>query len=148
MRIYVDVCCLNRPFDDQTQERIRSETAAVKAVLDAVSVGQHRWVTSTAVEFEISRCQDAVRRSVLQVLLELGAETVSLNARALELAETIAETGLRGIDAIHLALAEEAGCDVFLTTDDDLLHKGQILARPLRIRVLNPIEWVREVLER
>jgi len=27
-RVYLDLCCLNRPFDDQTQERIRLETEA------------------------------------------------------------------------------------------------------------------------
>ncbi|MBE2197400.1 MAG: hypothetical protein IAE79_02240 [Anaerolinea sp.] len=25
MRVYLDVCCLNRPFDDQSQERIQLE---------------------------------------------------------------------------------------------------------------------------
>ncbi|MGH2585054.1 MAG: hypothetical protein ACRDJE_09075 [Dehalococcoidia bacterium] len=29
MRIYFDVCCLNRPFDDQRQERVRLETEAL-----------------------------------------------------------------------------------------------------------------------
>jgi hypothetical protein len=28
LRIYFDVSCLNRPFDDQDQERIRLETEA------------------------------------------------------------------------------------------------------------------------
>jgi len=25
MKIYLDVCCLNRPFDDQVQDRVRLE---------------------------------------------------------------------------------------------------------------------------
>jgi hypothetical protein len=33
MRIYLDVCCINRPFDDQTEERIRMESEAVLAIL-------------------------------------------------------------------------------------------------------------------
>ena len=28
MLIYLDTCCFNRPFDDQSQTRIRFETAA------------------------------------------------------------------------------------------------------------------------
>ena len=28
MRIYLDMCCFNRPYDDQTQPRIRIETEA------------------------------------------------------------------------------------------------------------------------
>lgn len=33
MRIYLDVCCLNRPFDDQTQDRIHLEAEAVLTIL-------------------------------------------------------------------------------------------------------------------
>jgi hypothetical protein len=29
MRLYIDLSCFNRPFDDQGQERIRRETQAV-----------------------------------------------------------------------------------------------------------------------
>ena len=34
MRAYMDVCRLNRPFDDQTQDRIRIESEAVLAILN------------------------------------------------------------------------------------------------------------------
>jgi hypothetical protein len=37
MRIYLDMCCLKRPFDDQSQPRIRLETEAVLALLAAES---------------------------------------------------------------------------------------------------------------
>ena len=33
MNIYMDVCCLNRPFDDQTQDRIYIESEAVLKIL-------------------------------------------------------------------------------------------------------------------
>lgn len=35
-KIYLDTCCLNRPFDDQTQERIRLESEAVLAILSRI----------------------------------------------------------------------------------------------------------------
>jgi len=28
MRVYLDICCLKRPFDDQSQERVRLESEA------------------------------------------------------------------------------------------------------------------------
>jgi len=31
--VYLDVCCLNRPFDDQTQDRIHLESEAVLLIL-------------------------------------------------------------------------------------------------------------------
>jgi hypothetical protein len=40
LRIYVDVCCLNRPFDNQTQDRIRLEAEAVILILKRFEVGE------------------------------------------------------------------------------------------------------------
>ena len=35
MRVYLDMCCLKRPFDDQSQPRIHLESEAVLAILSA-----------------------------------------------------------------------------------------------------------------
>ena len=29
MKVYMDVCCLNRPFDNQSQDKVRFETEAI-----------------------------------------------------------------------------------------------------------------------
>ncbi len=39
MRIYLDNCCFNRPFDDQSQLRIRIETEAKLYVQDLIRQG-------------------------------------------------------------------------------------------------------------
>jgi hypothetical protein len=33
MKLYLDSCCYNRPYDDQTQERIHLEGEAVLAII-------------------------------------------------------------------------------------------------------------------
>ena len=33
MKIYLDACCLNRPFDDQSQDRVRLEAEAILLIL-------------------------------------------------------------------------------------------------------------------
>ena len=53
MRIYLDTCCLQRPFDDQTQPRIRVEAEDLLAVLAAIEAGDCVLLTSEALEFEI-----------------------------------------------------------------------------------------------
>ena len=51
MLLYLDLNCFNRPFDDQTQERIARETAAVFAVLDGLSgIDQLAWSAVLALE--------------------------------------------------------------------------------------------------
>jgi hypothetical protein len=49
--IYLDVCCLNRPFDEQTQERIRLEAEAVLFILTKFQVGDWRLLGSEAPRF-------------------------------------------------------------------------------------------------
>ena len=39
MKIYLDMCALKRPFDDQRQGRIMIETAAVTRILEAATEG-------------------------------------------------------------------------------------------------------------
>jgi hypothetical protein len=40
MKIYLDTCCLNRPFDDQRQHRVRLETEAVTLILKKIRQGE------------------------------------------------------------------------------------------------------------
>ena len=44
--IDLDVCCLNRPFDDQRQDRIRLAAEAVLLILGRCEVGAWQWVSS------------------------------------------------------------------------------------------------------
>ncbi len=46
IRIYLDACCLNRPFDDQTQARIRLEAEAVLIILTQCQMGDWEWIGS------------------------------------------------------------------------------------------------------
>ena len=52
MRLYIDLSCFNRPFDDQGQERIRLETEAVLSVLTRVLEGRDLLLWSWAMSYE------------------------------------------------------------------------------------------------
>ena len=60
MKVYFDVCCLCRPFDDQTSNRIRMETEAVIAILKRCMID---WdlVGSEVIEYEIRGIADEER---------------------------------------------------------------------------------------
>ncbi len=67
MKIYLDVCCLNRPFDDHHQERIRLESEAVIVIL-----GRPKTVTllsSEIVDLEISKIPDEDRKQKVIVII-------------------------------------------------------------------------------
>ena len=40
MRIYLDLCCFNRPYDDQSQLRVYLETVAKLSLQDKVRSGE------------------------------------------------------------------------------------------------------------
>jgi hypothetical protein len=70
MRIYLDVCCLNRPFDDQSQERIRLEAEAVLLILRRIKAGEWQWIGSPVVTAEIRQTPDLERQ---QAMLSLAS---------------------------------------------------------------------------
>lgn len=143
-RVYLGVCCLNRPFDDQTRDRIRLEAEAVLAAIKHLRAGEGHWIGSDAPDMEINQTPDPERRE--RVLLIAGdAHThVALSEAVTARAHELQQLGFRAFDALHLASAEGGNADVLLTTDDDLLRRASRHRSLLRVRAVNPILWVRE----
>jgi predicted nucleic acid-binding protein len=144
LRLYLDACCLSRLTDDQSQTRIRNEAEAVEAILRLVREGRVTWVSSTALEIEISRNPDTDRRRDVAALLALANEVVVPRSRSAERAAFLQELGFDAFDALHLACAEQGQADVFLTTDDDLIRRAGRCINELRTRVGNPVSWYQE----
>lgn len=139
MKLYLDNCCFNRPFDDQTQLRISLEAQAKLAVQAMVLSGKHLLVWSYMLEFENLHNPFDIRRNSIGKWKDIAQENVLENENILSLAETLIGVGLKAKDAIHVACASEAGCDYFLTTDLGILKK------PIEcIKVINPIEFIIE----
>ena len=72
-RIYLDVCALCRPFDDQTQMRIRLETDAVQLILSHIRAGNLTLIVSPAHMIEIGAIEDLTEREHLfSILRQVG----------------------------------------------------------------------------
>jgi predicted nucleic acid-binding protein len=144
-RVYLDVCCLNRPFDDTTQDRVYLEAQAVLVILDHFQSGDWQWISSEVVNFEIERIPDPARRARIQFLLRRAGHLALVTQAERERMRHLQALGFQAMDALHLACAETAAVDVFLTTDDRLLRLAARVAAQLRARVANPLTWLREV---
>lgn len=145
MRIYLDVCCLNRPFDDQRQERVRLEAEAVLTILRRVESGIWELAGGEVVDFETGRMADLERRQRVRALAGLATTRLAVNSVTKARAQEWTVLGLKPVDALHLACAEGAAVDVFLTTDDRLL-RGIQRTGGARVGVNNPLPWLNEVL--
>ncbi len=144
-KIYLDTCCLNRPFNDQTQIQIRRETEAIQTLLKSCFTGRWLWVTSDVLILEINNTPNQIQRDFMRTQLDRAHQNVSIgaieNARGQEL-ETL---GFKWFDALHLACAESSEVDVFLTTDNRLLRRANRIRMLLQVRVENPYIWLEEV---
>jgi len=142
--VYLDVCCLNRPFDDQTQARIRLEAEAVLIIVGQCESGQCEWVTSEVIDVEIERTPDPERRRRVRFLAAHAHHSVMVGDAEIERAQYLESYGIAAYDALHIACAESASADLLLTTDDRLLRRCVTLGDQLRVRVANPLAWLRE----
>ena len=123
MRLYLDTSVLNRPFDDQTQPRIWLETLAFSLVLSLLEAGEADLISSPIHTLENSRSPLAVRRLWVDRCLRLATHTVTLTDAIRTRAHELVGHGQKPLDALHLACAEAAGADCFLTCDDRLIRR-------------------------
>lgn len=136
-RVYLDLCCLKRPFDDQRQLRVREEAAAVAGIIARAESGMIRLVRSPAhlVENDANPREDRRLAAALWIAaaaIEV-AEAPSTEARA----RTLVDWGFSPLDALHMAFAEQAGA-TFLTCDDRLLALAGRYRDRLAVPVSNP----------
>jgi hypothetical protein len=106
------------------------------------------WVGSEALDFEIRRIPDRVRRLRVQLLMTCVSQSVLVGDAEERRAVELEEMGFQSLDALHLACAESGRVDVFFTTDDKLLHLAQRVARQLQVKVQNPLVWFGETAEK
>jgi len=145
-KIYLDNCVLNRPFDDQSQERVRLETEAIVLLLSRLERKEWMWLGSQALDIEIDKTPDAEQQSRLRRIAEFINSSVEIGEKELGRANELQKLGFVGFDAVHLACAESGKVDVFLTTDDRLLKLAKRMTKKIRVKVMNPLDWMKEMI--
>jgi predicted nucleic acid-binding protein len=133
-RLYLDVCCFNRPFDDQSQPLIWMETQAILLIKDEIEKEILELVWSYILDWEIGKNPDVQMRNAVFKWRKLATGKVNESKLVLKTAAEIQESGVKLNDSLHVACAIAAECDYFLSTDKRLLKKpvsGIVLLNPL-----------------
>ncbi len=146
MKIYLDNCCYNRPYDDQLQMRIHLDTEAKLHIQDMVKNNELELVTSYMLDYENAKNRFwHKRQAISEFMNENEAYYVSQgrNEEAIQIAEEIKKTGVKNADALHVACAILAKSNYFITTDDRLLKY-----RSEKVEIVTPGEFVRRVEEK
>lgn len=144
MRIYLDCCSLQRPFDDKSQPRIAVEAEAVLVILALCESDRLKLISSDALLFEIGRIPDQDRKDIALAILKIAKEAVELTSKIESLARRFEALGLKPLDALHLAFASGSKVDYFCTCDDKFLKKAKSIDG-INTKVVSPTELVMEL---
>lgn len=150
--IYLDVCCFNRPFDDQTQARILLESEAILQIINYCQSGQWELVNSTVLESEIAQISNPIKKEQVEQFLLLAKYRILVTPEIIKKAQELITLGIKNFDALHLACAEN-NVNIFLTTDAQakpalrarLLNKALSYQDKINVTVANPVTWLMNI---
>lgn len=137
LKIYLDNCCFNRPYDDQTQDIIMLETTAKLLIQKLVSKKQLNLVWSYILKFENSRNVYEAKKNAIAGWRKLSIEYVDQSSEIESLAKEIMQSGMKEADALHVACAISAECDHFITVDKRVLK-----FKSDKITICNPLQFM------
>ncbi|PIS36104.1 MAG: PIN domain-containing protein [Nitrospirae bacterium CG08_land_8_20_14_0_20_52_24] len=147
IRVYFDSCVYNRPFDDyQKSERIFIEAMAFYVLLHRVESGQIGLIHSDALLYEHEQIADAERKRRVKSYLEKAVDFVSLSDSVMKRAKEVEGYGFKGLDALHIAMAEHGKAGYFVTCDDGIVRKGKALQKKIGVRIYGILEFLMEAI--
>ena len=136
------MCALKRPYD-KPSDRTTLESLAVAHIVSAFEGGRVELASSSVMELENSMNPEAERRDEIADFLGRIRIVARTEPGLLRRGREIEAFGLRPLDALHVASAEGAGCDYFVSCDDQLLASAGRAAGKLNVRALDPLSMVK-----
>lgn len=140
MKVYLDNCCFNRPYDNQDFLSIKLETEAKLRVQELIKEKQILLIWSFMLDYENSANQGASKRNSIYEWYTYSAEYVSFNQEILQLSKKTAELGFGKKDSIHLSCAIAGESEYFITVDKGILNKENSISE---IKIIDPISFIR-----
>jgi len=143
MKIYLDTNIYFRTTDDQSQPRIHLEAQAILTIFSAIEEGILKLITSDILEFEISRCDKREADDITKSSFKLSSIHINHSNTIVNQSENLVKKlNILPADAMHLAVAKVAKSDFFITCDDLLIKKANLLSKEFSFSVVNPINFI------
>jgi predicted nucleic acid-binding protein len=137
MRVYLDICAFNRPFDDQAHIRIRLEAEAKLYIQGRIKASEVELVWSYILDIENDQNPFKEKRLAVGRWRKYAAVDIGESTAVLDKANQLVAIGIRPKDALHVACAIAGKADYFMTTDDKLLKR---LSGETQTKAIGPIE--------
>lgn len=143
MKLYLDNCVFNRPFDDQSNINVLLEAEAKLKIQENIRLGIYELAWSYIMDYENEKNPFQERREQIRHWKEYAKTDIEASEELIQLAQSLVQQGLKQIDALHIACAITGGANYFITTDKGILKKSVIIQT---IAITDPINFIREVL--
>ena len=139
IKVYLDTCCYNRPYDDQTQLRINLEAQAKLFIQKRIVDGKLELIYSFISVYENSQNPYSIRKNAISDFFSNASIYISEdNVNVIkQRASEIMKTGIKTKDALHISCAIEGKADYFVTTDIRLLKYSSD-----EVKIINPIDLI------
>lgn len=139
MRIYLDNCCFNRPFDEQNNIQIKLETEAKLYIQSLIADSKFELVWSFILDYENSKNPYKNRKSFVDKWGKLSKLYIEPTDEIIKKSESFRKLGVKEKDSIHIACAIKGACNYFITTDYLILKKGKGIKE---IMIVSPLEFI------
>lgn len=137
-RLYLDNCCFNRSFDDQSRLAIRLETEAVQYVCKGIQEGKYDLSWSYMLDMENEDNPYEQKKNAVRKWRKFAKHVMEEeNEEIIKYIDECEKAGLKPKDAVHLSCALALSADYFITTDFGILRKTFA-----GIRIINPLQFL------
>jgi predicted nucleic acid-binding protein len=144
MKIYRDMCSLQRPLDTKTHVRVAMEAEAILSILALCASGYVTLLASDALVFETMQNPHLIRKQYAFGVLAMATQFVLTDSHIEARARAFHAAGIKPLDALHLASAVAAQAEYLCTCDDRFLRRAQAIdTHPTQI--VSPLALVSEI---
>lgn len=141
-RIYLDNCCFNRPYDNQENIKVQIETESKLYIQRKIKESQYSLVWSYILEYENQPNPYVIRKEEILEWKKISTIIIKPSEEIFNRAEKLLSYNIKFKDALHLSCAIEAKADFFITTDNPLVKKRNVISD---LEIINPINFIEKI---
>jgi predicted nucleic acid-binding protein len=139
LKIYLDNCCFNRPYDNQDQLSIRLESEAKISIQESIKNHKINLAWSYILDLENNNNPFEEKKIEIKLWKKIASSSIAETEEILSIMTKIRTKHIKPLDALHIACAIVLNCDYFITVDKGILKKADKVEE---IKILNPIEFI------
>ncbi len=117
------------------------ETIGFLIVMSVVQEQEVKTINSFVLEYENNKNPKLENRRIIADMLDAAASYIQYNSVIEQRALEFEQCGIRHFDALHLACAEYANADFFVSCDDNLLKRADTI-EDAGIKVISLLNFI------